>query len=293
MNVDDNGCSETSIALDKDGYAHISYRAYYSQALRYATNSPVSDAIAPTISITGPTSSEMYSTTSGTLTLSGSASDNVAVTGVTWQNAATSGSGTASGTWSWYIGAISLAVGDNVITVTAVDAAANAGTDTITVTYSPDVTLPTVQIMMPNSLGYVTTNMDFIILGGQASDDIEVTSVTWSNAATGGSGTATGTIYWETASIPLDEGSNLITVTAQDSSGNTVTDTIDVTYTPTDTTDPEIAITEPTTGSTYDTDDPTLSVSGTSSDIVCTHASLGCSPTASATRGVLSRSNPS
>jgi hypothetical protein len=93
-----------------------------------------------------------------------------------------------------------------------------------------------------------------------------VTTVTWSNAATGGSGTATGTTYWETASIPLDVGSNLITVTAHDSSGNSETETINVTYTPTDTTDPEIAITEPTTGSTYDTDDSSLSISGTSSD---------------------------
>jgi hypothetical protein len=101
-----------------------------------------------------------------------------------------------------------------------------------------------------------------------ASDDVEVTSVTWSNSATGGSGTATGTIYWETASISLNAGLNPITVTAQDSSGNTAMDWINVTYNPVDTIDPEIAITEPTTSSSYDTDDASLDLSGTYSDDV-------------------------
>src|SRR5262249_47351485 len=45
--------------------------------------------------------------------------------------------GTASGTTSWAANIISLKSGTNIITVTALNPAGNAGTDTLTVTYSP------------------------------------------------------------------------------------------------------------------------------------------------------------
>ena len=48
------------------------------------------------------------------------------------------GSGVASGTTSWAMANIPLQTGTNVITVTAVDAAGNRGTDTLTVTRSRD-----------------------------------------------------------------------------------------------------------------------------------------------------------
>ena len=47
-----------------------------------------------------------------------------------------------------------------------------------------------------------------------------MTSVTWANNR-GGSGTAVGTTSWTAANIPLQAGANVITVTAQDTSGNT------------------------------------------------------------------------
>jgi hypothetical protein len=57
-------------------------------------------------------------------------------------------------------------------------------------------------------------------VGGTASatSPATVTSVTWTNALTGGSGTATGTTSW-TASIPLANGFNDITFTVTDSTG--------------------------------------------------------------------------
>lgn len=131
-----------------------------------------------------------------------------------------------------------------------------------------DTTDPTIQISAPNSLGYVTTYGNYIYLIGYASDDVGVTSVTWYNARTGGSGTATGTDYWESGSIPLLVGLNNITVTAYDAAGNHGTDYIDATYVIYDILDPEIAIIQPTSDPSYSTHDLSASLSGTYSDNV-------------------------
>ena len=64
------------------------------------------DTTPPTVSITSPTTSSAYSTTQSTIALSGTASDNVGVTSVTWTNSANSTSGTASGTTSWSIASV-------------------------------------------------------------------------------------------------------------------------------------------------------------------------------------------
>ena len=62
------------------------------------------------------------------------------------------GSGTATGTTSWSVSGIVLLSGQNVLTVTARDAAGNTSTDTLTVTYTPpDTTPPTVTITTPTS----------------------------------------------------------------------------------------------------------------------------------------------
>ncbi len=62
-------------------------------------------------------------------------------------------------------------------------------------------------------------------VAGTASDNVGVTQVSWVNNR-GGSGTATGTTSWN-ASIALQSGSNVVTVTARDAAGNTSTDVLD------------------------------------------------------------------
>lgn len=95
----------------------------------------------------------------------------------------------------------------------------------------PDTTPPTCAITTPTSNPTYTASLPTIGIGGSASDNVGVTSVTWYNAATGGSGTAYGTTSWSTTTnIPLAAGSNVITVTAHDAAGNVGTDTITVTY---------------------------------------------------------------
>jgi parallel beta-helix repeat protein len=186
----------------------------------------IRDNVNPTVAITMPTSSPIYIATTPYTMMSGTASDNTGVTSVTWVNSL-GGFGTASGTTSWSIASIALTQGSNVINVTSHDASGNTASTTKTIVYDP--TAPTITITSPTSNPtYSNGNKTIISLGGSASDNIGVTSITWSNAATGESGTANGTTSWTISGILLKMGSNVITVTAHDSAGNSGTDTITV-----------------------------------------------------------------
>jgi hypothetical protein len=125
---------------------------------------------------------------------------------------------------------VALQSGANVITVTARDAAGNTSAATLTVTYTPpDVTAPTSTITTPTTATTYSTASTPLAIGGTASDAVGVTQVSWANDR-GGSGTATGTTAW-TASVALQSGANVITVTARDAAGNTSVATLTVTYT--------------------------------------------------------------
>src|SRR5882724_5655215 len=84
---------------------------------------PPTDTTAPSLSITAPTASGTYTATSATVSLGGTASDNVSVASVTWSNLGNGTNGSASGTGNWSIASITLAQGANQVTVTAHDAA--------------------------------------------------------------------------------------------------------------------------------------------------------------------------
>jgi hypothetical protein len=144
---------------------------------------------------------------------------------------------------------VALQTGTNVITLTARDASGNAATDVLTVTYgsttTADTTPPTISITGPSSASTYATTKNVVALGGTASDNRGVSAVTWANNR-GGSGTASGTTSWSMASIPLQTGTNIITVTARDAAGNKGTDVITVTYstsTSTSTSQPAIVLT--------------------------------------------------
>src|SRR5258705_9632744 len=97
------------------------------------------DTQRPTVTITAPTSGSTFNTNATPLTVSGTASDNVGVTQVTWSNSR-GGSGTATGTTSWTASNIILKLGSNVLTITARDAAGNIGTATMTAMLTIDFT---------------------------------------------------------------------------------------------------------------------------------------------------------
>ena len=96
---------------------------------------------------------------------------------------------------------------------------------------TPGTTAPVVTIADPTTAGSYTSGVNPLDLGGLAWDDVSVDLVTWSNAATGASGVATGTLSWS-AVVPLSLGENEITVLAQDGDGNVGADSIRVTRIP-------------------------------------------------------------
>jgi len=219
------------------------------------TVTAAADTTLPVVSISGPTT-----TSSTPLSISGTASDNIGVTQVTWVNDR-GGSGTASGTTSWSASGIALQSGANTITVTAYDAAGNKGTAKLTITYNaPDTTLPVVSISGPT-----TSSSTPLSISGTASDNIGVTQVTWANDR-GGSGNATGTASWSASGIALQSGANNITVTAYDAAGNKGTATLTVNYTAPDISAPTITILGPTTASSYTSARSVETLGGTSSD---------------------------
>ena len=89
------------------------------------------DTTPPTLTIGSPGGTTV-STSAATIAFSGTASDNVGVTKVTWSTN-TGSSGTANGTTSWSA-TIPLLVGSNVVTIRAYDAAGNNGWRSVVVT---------------------------------------------------------------------------------------------------------------------------------------------------------------
>lgn len=127
---------------------------------------------------------------------------------------------------------------------------------------TPDLENPTVVIDTPTSnVTYYTQNTS-VDVAGTATDNVGISSVTWSNSA-GGSGSATGTNNWSANSIALSTGENIITVTVTDTNSNVNTDIITVYK---DDANPVVTIDSPTTNATHTTDSDTISLGGTASD---------------------------
>ncbi|MDD2666872.1 MAG: DUF2341 domain-containing protein [Methanocellales archaeon] len=119
-----------------DGSYNVSVNMYdnvSNYAISYQNNSVVKDTTNPAISIAYPTNGQVFST--DTITVNGTASDNIALSKVevklgsgSWQ--------TASGTTSWSQ-SITLVNGSNIIYARATDTSYNTQEISITVTYNP------------------------------------------------------------------------------------------------------------------------------------------------------------
>jgi uncharacterized repeat protein (TIGR02543 family) len=92
-----------------------------------------------------------------------------------------------------------------------------------------DVTSPRVSISVPTSAALYTTPVGSVSVAGNASDDVGVASVTWSNSR-GGGGRATGTSNWSVNGVVLLPGTNILTVTAFDATGNSSNAALTVIY---------------------------------------------------------------
>ena len=125
----------------------------------------------PVVSLTSPTPSASYATTSGSVALAGTSSDNVGVTQLTWSNDR-GGSGTANGTTSWSVSSVALQSGNNNVTVVAQDAAGNRATALLTITYSAPVSGPafTLSASSYQNGKWVRVLLDWSAVQGRAVD---------------------------------------------------------------------------------------------------------------------------
>ncbi len=80
-------------------------------------------------------------------------------------------------------------------------------------------------IISPSSASVMDTSDPAVSLAGNAGSDMGIFRVSWANDR-GGQGIASGTDSWQTASIALELGENVITVTAEDTAGATTSRSI-------------------------------------------------------------------
>ena len=138
------------------------------------------DVTPPTVAISSPTGGQTFTTSpvtvSGTATDPGTPSSGVSLVQVqvnstsgTWQ--------TASGTTSWSA-SVALSSGANTIYVRSQDGAGNYSTiGSVSVTYTPDTTAPTVSITAPTA-GQRWSNAVFTV-AGTAHDNVQATNVSY------------------------------------------------------------------------------------------------------------------
>ena len=219
------------------GANEIIVRAYNDNSIYNSDTITITlDNTRPIVTIATPTAQPSMYTSADSLLLGGSATDQeTSVASVAWSSHR-GGSGAATGTAQWSA-TVPLLAGANVITITATDLEGKVGKDSVMI--HRDTAPPAIAVTGPVSAPAYATSYPAVTLEGQASDDVAISSVAWTNDR-GGSGVVSGKEYWSVP-VALQIGANVITFTATDVVGRTGTDTITVTRR-SDTTPPTIEI---------------------------------------------------
>lgn len=216
-----------------DSFSFIGSEAGGTTNTAYVTVT-VQDATFPTLVITTPATSPHALGAPGTVVFSGTASDDVAVTQVSYTlSGATTGSGNATGTTAWSFTTPTLNAGSTTVTVTASDAASQIDSAAIVVTV-PDTIAPVLAITTPATSPYNGGAVATVAIAGTASDNVAVTAITYSlSGATTGSGsvTVTAAANWAFVTPILTPGATTITVTAVDAATNSSTASVIVSVT--------------------------------------------------------------
>jgi RHS repeat-associated protein len=200
------------------------------------------DTLAPVLTVSAP--SDGATTGSDSITVSGSVTDE---TGVTVQ---TNGASLLV-TGTTFSGKVALAVGANVLTTTATDAAGNATSVVRNVTR--DASPPVLTVLAP--IEGAITKLDSITVSGTVTDESAVTVQTNGTPFTvGGDGAFSG-------KVALAVGANVLTTTATDAGGSATSVIRNVTR---DTMPPVLTVSAPAEGAT--TPDDSITVSGTVTD---------------------------
>ena len=136
-----------------------------------------------------------------------------------WTNALTGGSGSFAAASPWSVAGITLAAGENPITVSGTNSAGVAGAATIVLTRltAPTVTISTADATVSNSVTSVS-------ISGTAGSSV-VGNQAWTNSL-GGSGSVPASSSWTISGVALAVGTNLITVTATNAAGESASDAV-------------------------------------------------------------------
>jgi hypothetical protein len=191
-------------------------------------NCSTADTAPPSVSIASPTSG---SSVSGSITVSGTASDNVSVAKVELSlDGGAFATATGTSAWSSSLDTRNYQNGTHAVVARATDKSGNSATTSTTVSVSnvtADVTAPTVAISSPTAGATVT---GAVTVAGNAADNSTVTRV--EVAIDGGayvlaSGTTSWTSSWSSSAVA--DGTHSITSKATDGAGNTTLASVTVT----------------------------------------------------------------
>lgn len=204
------------------------------------------DTTVPSVAIAAPAGG---ATVAGTITVSGSASDNVSVSRVDVAVDGTFNPATGTGAWSMGLDTRTYPNGSHTILARATDTSGNTSSKSMTVTVSnvaADTTAPAVSITAPVAGATVSGTTT---VTGTASDNVALARVEVAVDA-GAWQTASGTSSWTSTvqSSAFTAGSHSITARATDSSGNNSSTTVSVTVNNGDTQPPSISIGLPSAG---------------------------------------------
>ncbi len=205
------------------------------------TRNVIFDSQAPALTVTAPTDNS--ATKNATVAVTGSFTDATAVT------VRTNGTNLTV-TGSTFSGNVALAMGANVLTTTATDAAGNATSVVRNVTR--DTVPPALTVSAPADGAFV--GADSVTVSGSATDETAVTVT-----ANGTVLPVTGTTF--SGKIGLATGATVVTTTATDAAGNVTTVVRNVVR---DNTPPTLTVAAPLEGAVTKAD--SITVSGTASD---------------------------
>ncbi len=234
---------------------------------------PVSDTVAPTVSIAQPAAGAVVTTNS--VAVLASVADNVGVSRAGWRlNGGAETAIAVSGVSATLTFTIEgLRAGTNAIVIAAYDAAGNVGTAQVGVivespTPPPDVAAPAVSLAEP--VDGFTTSTSSVTVRGTATDAVGVTRV--AIQLNGGAEQNASIVAGTSASFSraisgLLSGSNVIVVNAYDAAGNKGSVTLRITLDPpADTVAPVISVTTPANGATLSSG--SVAASGVATDNV-------------------------
>ena len=195
-------------------FAVTAYNASGTES-SYSNIATIAEAVPPTVAITAPASN---ATVSGTVSVTASAADNVAVTKVEFYLNGVLKSSDTSTPYLYSLSSTTLAVGTNTLMAKAYDAAGNVGqSSNVSISVVNDTTAPTVSLTAPANNATVSGSTT---LSAAASDNVGISKVEfYSNGALLSATNVSPFNYsWNTTSVA--NGSYTLIARAYDNTGN-------------------------------------------------------------------------